>query len=328
MVKEKFNESQKYALKRFNRPVVTLDEFLSTYTEGIENYNDYQTALELSSKRQSTASIAREIGRSYQTVYEWVNNKAKPVAIHGLEKLLENGLIPLNYCNPKFPALNRLAALLFWSGHIEGKYGHGILHIKSPGMMGDIEKLLSDEFDIGSKRAEDYESRQKKILLLVKNSSSYLRLMHKMGIPLSSESEHENKGWRGKSELLFPEYLTRLIKMYHLIKGKSRKIAKDILGDFIKILFNSRLNLGDNNNCGQISLIANKEKKHAEEHLRQVLELFKKRIPSAKINNSDIYYRKKEENYHPAIFLKRENIFNFIKHHPGFFSITPTFTNF
>lgn len=120
--------------------IVTEDEFLGTYHNGLEYARRYRRVRELRATGHGHEEIFRATGYPRGTISRWMNNRCKPDSLRGLEIAERLGIVPLTQESKMFYPLNRL---LGWIKE-RGYFTH-----YEPSMTGSRQGLegLEREFD-------------------------------------------------------------------------------------------------------------------------------------------------------------------------------------
>jgi hypothetical protein len=101
--------------------IVSEEDFLNTFENGVKNSSDYRLVQRLRSQKETCEQITKITGRPLATVKGWIAGR-KPYCLHILDRAKESEIMPLTKNSPKLPALYEMCSWLFWTGFLTKDY--------------------------------------------------------------------------------------------------------------------------------------------------------------------------------------------------------------
>ncbi|MBD3259039.1 hypothetical protein GF371_00235 [Candidatus Woesearchaeota archaeon] len=299
--------------------LVADEQFISTYPTGLKDFQDWECARDLFDRRKSSrrrkdgtiTAIAKTLGRSCQTVYQWLVKGNKPPALKYLAQARRIGLMPFGLDNEKFLYINKFFAYVFWTGSIGRKYQIGVNLPRKPGK--SLNNMLNKKLRINSTYREESSC-----IACNRNGPFYGRVFHQLGLPVGG-------GRKAGQFFEMPVYVRRLVEIMKDEDGqkKYRTTARAALEDFMLILLKTRKHVSNSSNYWSVALHCNKNKKIAEKLGEDVIRIFRALFPRSGITKRNLgnkpLYHKKRKNWNSRIYLRQENLQRLEKYYPEFY---------
>jgi len=167
---EKFKKKRQKPT-RMLETIVSEEDFLNTFENGVKNSSDYQLVQKLHAQKQNYKQIAKTTGRPEATVQGWIAGR-KPYCLHILERAKESEIIPLTKNSQKLPALYEMCSWLFWTGFLTKGYEPRIC--EKP----ETREMLKEHFQKTLQLKGTYSGNALRF-----KGCHYGRVLYEMGIP-------------------------------------------------------------------------------------------------------------------------------------------------
>ncbi len=219
--------------------LVTLDDFVRTYNDGRNIFDKYYSAQRSNEDLKSTAS---RIGRIPETTIRYWKRGQTPPVVKATDQFEKKGLLPLTTDAELFPALNRLASYVYWTGHLRhekefSKYNCSIHGRHIEGNLEQIQDDIKSLFNIESKIRQVYSGNRKE-LILGSGSAPYSRLFKLMGLPTNGNYGTRNSLRGAFSYHALPNYIYEISDLIE----QGHKYLLHLLRDWLAIMFTNKAN--------------------------------------------------------------------------------------
>ena len=275
--------SFQHSLSTDNLTLVTLDDFVRTYSVGRNTYDSYYAAERLvGTEGISISGAASQLGIPKGTVKKWFGkNGSKPPVVKAVEHLETAGMLPLHLSAERFPAFNRLAAYINWTGHLRHKSEYakydGVISGKS---IADLFKQIQDDLTA----VFEIESRIKMvspsgtILVLGKGFAPYARLLESIGVQSGGEygirAGSKPSLHRGTFNYERPAgYISDLVDLLEKDKIEQRDLLLQLVRDWVRVLFTTKSSYHNSPICVYLHSFLTLEDAHAyEQEINRIIE--------------------------------------------------------
>ncbi|MBI1970911.1 hypothetical protein HYS47_04130 [Candidatus Woesearchaeota archaeon] len=305
--------------------IASVDDFVATFKDGQENVREYYVACSSyhpsSPFYSESQRLAAQLGRSRYTIRDWISGRTKPAAVSHLEEAVELGIFPdtttdFDSANPLFPAVNRLAAMVFWTGSLSVFDGRYSLKIS-----GSCDQLLQQKeyFARAIHLGSDVVCYNAQVdlgheLVGLKHSSLYTRLLSAMGCPSSDVPTY------------LPTYITSLVSQHPGFES----IAGRALQQFLRIGFAEKLHIKfmPTTNASffmRFVLHAHRSRRAALLYGREVAALIDSSLPGVFDDGAVTHVRMlvnhQKNHITPYIAFDKRALLRVMEHHPSFLHI-------
>lgn len=233
-------------------PIVTAEDFLKTYKNGLEMFEKYREAMELVDRDITLQRIIDKLEINRKTLYKWRKENAKPDSLRGLEMVQRRDWVPLTCSSKNFPRINRIAAWALSGGSIH----HSSYRLVLSGDPDDLEKIEKDveELGLNPKVRKSEGNRGPNLGIEGRGASRLGRVIHCLGVP---------KGEKAQKKYDLPDYI--------------EKAPKWAVKDFLEIYLSNRMILLE----GRRGMVLTMErygeyKKAGKKFYRQLNDLMKR----------------------------------------------------
>ena len=305
--------------------ITSVDDFVATFKDGRENVQNYYAACASYRPDQAFYSesqrLAAHIPRSRYTIRDWISGRSKPAAVSHLEDAVELGIFPdgtadFDSSNPLFPAVNRLAAMVFWTGSLsvfDGRYALSIYGARDQlrqqkEYFARTLRLSSDVICYNNHVAKGHE------LTGLNHSSLYTRLLSAIGCPSSAVPTY------------LPGYVTSLVSHHPPIES----IAGRVLQQFLRIGFAEKLQIKcmPTTNASffmRLTLHGHQSRRAALQYGQEVAALVDHSLPNVFDDGTATHVRvlvNHKKNYvTPYIAFDKQALLRIMERHPSFLQV-------
>jgi hypothetical protein len=287
--------------------LVGIDDFLSSYYNGIRQYYSWFSAKELLAARTPHQEVARKVGNSKRTVFYWATGR-KPTGVTYLHEAMGLDLVPLTTTSEKLVPLNRLAAKVFWTGCLAENTRLSIYgeqeHLES--IQTYFKKTLGLESNIHVVQDGMGE-------LLFLESHLFGRTLMGMGVPLTSTIDR------------LPRYINSLLS----ISPPPNSLERGVLEDFVKVFFEEKFTTSQKSSQIQLVLQKQKTRKQGLRYGAEAINLLNYCLPGLNLTIDDHLYctpindKKSKKKHELRINLKVEGLRQLVQSHRAYIQLSP-----
>ena len=274
--------------------LVSNEDYIATYKQGLEFWQDYHAAKRLRKQGKSYDKIAKLLNRPISAVYGWIAKDQKPQCVKRLDQAQELGITPLNNNSEKTPALNKLVSWIFWTGTLST--GYGISISEKPETLKELKAYFGNTLEL---EGICMKNENRNFLRFKKDSHIYGRVLACMGAPVSLKSKQENR---------IPQAIMKTPESYI---------------DFLQVLFETRARMHEYADNMTLHLMANRSKDRAEEFGKEMMKFINNALPemhmqrqNLSMQEHNVQLRKNYTNYEPRIYLYKEQMIQLRRNYP------------
>ncbi len=274
--------------------LVSDEDYVATYNNGSEIWQDYNEAKRLRGQGESYNKIAKLLKRPISAVYGWIAKDKKPQCAKRLEQAQELGIVPLKNNSEKNLALNKLVSWVFWTGTLSTI--HGISISEKPETLRELRDHFEKTLGLEG-RCMKNENRN--VLRFKENAHIYGRVLECMGMP---------KGLKSKQKLHIPQAILKTPESHNY---------------FLQVLLSTRGRMHEYADNYALHLMANKSEERAIEFGKEMMRFINETLPelhvprqNLSIQQHDVQLRKKYTNYEPRIYLYKEQMTDLRENYP------------
>ena len=288
---------------------ITRDDFISTYTKGLEHVHLYNQVNVLKQKGLNSTEIYERLAEQYtypqvKGKYQSINEGKKPQALHAAEQLEELKLLPMGIHRVKFPALNLLASQIFWRG-VQSPFGRNQVtsrvNIMEPEQLELVEAILDGlgcTYNTKPSRLRDDGSAS----TIVDVDQRVGRLISLMGFQVGAKSH---------SDFIMPTYLEEALVELNVedLADRDRVRLFEMVHDFASTLLHFRAKFKEGASRSRTEYTAHLISYQSEESAIEQTELTKELLEATHpdlFSSCHVYQHSETKTYYGKIRLKTD----------------------
>lgn len=282
------------------------EDIFATYKNGVEDvaiYNRLKNLLKQGFNTNEIINMCPDLSKwGIYNRLKTIKNGGKPASLKCVDHLNDLGVLPLNIKNTRLNILNLLISFAFWQGarspnaNSTGSYNAIVPRNKKDY---DILKKILNELNCTWGESnfihESKDDETKRIIL----DQRLFRLIHLMGYVTGAKS---------KSTVLIPTYIQDAYDIFTDLEANraDKKIAYDILFDFMLTLFYFKINYRINHKYLALTKFSSAKKSEMQANiLKKIGEII---MPNIRFTASSPYIPKDKRNYYSRLSLNGKQI--------------------